>query len=372
MVKMDINYIRENEIHEKYILDQLGEKEKKAYEEFLQSSPEAQRELEQSKKLITGIRTAGSNSMRKEIEEQTTAIRNPKTDWSVMYKAAAVLFIFVLLPAIFYYQHEFADQHEITEQSVGEEYLQPPMTESEETPAAEEYLNAEDERHVYKDVPVEQAAKKEKRTLSGQKEDAPKILQPAVAKKAASGKSAITSQEERISAQMDNTKGAGSSSGISALDDIADNDLQGEMVVVETEKLDEVLSRTAASGAANRSKSDLPETAKVAAPSRSIGLDYIPPIRSFIFVNNNDSLLLNMNSTSTSLAYPDFLKINIKKERPGQINLNIFVSDQLHSSESADINVKWEKNDLITIDFSDKARYKIKLEETQKTAKRID
>jgi len=99
MVKMDIKYIRDNEIHEKYILNQLEENEKQEYEAFLESSPQAQQELEQSRKLIVGIRAAGPSSIRKEIEEQVGGLRNPKTDWSVMYKAAAVLFIFVLLPA---------------------------------------------------------------------------------------------------------------------------------------------------------------------------------------------------------------------------------------------------------------------------------
>ena len=63
------------------------------------------------------------------------------------------------------------------------------------------------------------------------------------------------------------------------------------------------------------------------------------------------------------------IKINVKKDSLDLTTLDIFISDQLHSLERKDINVEWQDEDIINIIFSDKASYKVILEENQKTAK---
>lgn len=100
---MDIKYIRENDIHEKYLLNQLSAEQIAAYEDFIKDNPEAFKEFEDTKNLLSGIRTIGKDTMRREIEEQVREIRHPKTDWTLLYKAAAVLFLFAILPAVVYY-----------------------------------------------------------------------------------------------------------------------------------------------------------------------------------------------------------------------------------------------------------------------------
>lgn len=372
---MDINYIRENEIHEKYILNQLDEKEKQAYEAFIESSPEAKQELEQTKKLIEGVRAVGSSAMRKEIEEQVAALRNPKTDWSTLYKAAAVLFIFVLLPAIFYYQHNFADQLEITEQLVTESFSEPQTIETKEKAQASEYVPEEEtDEDIFEDPEAKQSATEDERSSLIKIESSPKALEVSATGKAKyqNIQNEIVVDEKITTSKKDKSKGGSAVEGISIFNDLAGEALEGEVDVVgSAANLDEVLSRAAGSGADMQSKSDLPGAAKVAAPSRSIGMDYIPPKRSFTFINNNNTLILNLNRANLRNAFPDLIKINIKKDSVDQTTLDMFVSDQLHSFEREDINVEWEKEDHININFSDKAIYKVKLEEDQKTAQMI-
>lgn len=100
---MDLNYIRENDIHEKYLLNQLGSEEIADYEDFIKKNPTALQEYEETKKLLSGVRSIGHEAMRREIEEQVREIKNPQTDWSMLYRAAAVLFLFAILPAVVYY-----------------------------------------------------------------------------------------------------------------------------------------------------------------------------------------------------------------------------------------------------------------------------
>lgn len=102
---MNIDYIHENNLHEKYVLGQLDVEERGEYEAFLRNHPEAQTELEAVRRMIGAIRLAGHKRMKKEIGDQVAAINNRKTDWGLYYKLAAVLFLFVLLPSIIYIQN---------------------------------------------------------------------------------------------------------------------------------------------------------------------------------------------------------------------------------------------------------------------------
>ena len=361
---MDIKYIRENEIHEKYILNQLDEKEKIEYETFLESSSQAREELEQAKKLIAGIRANGTSHMRKEIEEQVADLRHPKTDWSIMYKAAAVLFIFVLLPAIFYYQHKFADQQEISEQ-ITKTYAEPQEVETKDKTATG--YGAEEE--VFEDEIVEQAEREKEKSTIAKKETTVKVSKLSETKKARaqSIQNVIDIDEEKTSLNKDETLGAGAVENISALDDLAGGTMEQEAAVLKSagDDLDEVLSRAAGSGVAKSSKSDLPGAARVATPSSSFGLNYVPPVRSYTFVNNNDSLVMNINKVNLRDAFPDFLKIKIETDSLNQIILDLFVSDQLHSVEKEEINMDWKKENFLHINFSDKATYEVKLEKNQ-------
>ena len=102
---MNSEYIKKNNLHEKYILGQLSSPEKNEYEAFIAENAEAREALEQERRLINGIRFAGASELKKEIQRQVETIRHPKTDWTLIYKAAAILLVFVLLPSVIYYEN---------------------------------------------------------------------------------------------------------------------------------------------------------------------------------------------------------------------------------------------------------------------------
>ncbi len=97
--------ILQNELHEKYILDQLDGSEKEKYELHLKECKDCQAELETQRVLISGIREAGLAEMKNEIKRQVeiSELNHPGMTWGRLSKIAAVLFIFVLTPGVIIY-----------------------------------------------------------------------------------------------------------------------------------------------------------------------------------------------------------------------------------------------------------------------------
>ena len=97
--------ILQNELHEKYILDQLDGSEKEKYELHLKECKDCQAELENQRTLISGIRAAGLAEMKNEIKRQVEIgeLNHPGMTWGRLSKIAAVLFIFVLTPGVIIY-----------------------------------------------------------------------------------------------------------------------------------------------------------------------------------------------------------------------------------------------------------------------------
>ncbi|MCH7753872.1 zf-HC2 domain-containing protein [candidate division KSB1 bacterium] len=97
--------ILQNELHEKYILDQLDGSEKEKYELHLKECKDCQAELKTQRTLISGIREAGVAEMKNEIKRQVEIgeLNHPGITWGRLSKIAAVLFIFVLTPGVIIY-----------------------------------------------------------------------------------------------------------------------------------------------------------------------------------------------------------------------------------------------------------------------------
>ena len=97
--------ILQNELHEKYILDQLDGSEKEKYELHLKECKDCQAELKTQRVLISGIRQAGLAEMKNEIKRQVeiSELNHPGMTWGRLSKIAAVLFIFVLSPGVIIY-----------------------------------------------------------------------------------------------------------------------------------------------------------------------------------------------------------------------------------------------------------------------------
>ena len=102
---MKCQNILQNELHEKYILDQLDGSEKEKYELHLKECKDCQAELKNQRVLISGIRAAGLAEMKNEIKRQVeiAELNHPGMTWGRLSKIAAVLFIFVLTPGVIIY-----------------------------------------------------------------------------------------------------------------------------------------------------------------------------------------------------------------------------------------------------------------------------
>ena len=104
---MDCKYIKQNDIHEKYLFDRLNETDKSEYLSHLKKCAECQSNLEVEKEMIASIRHIGKNEMKSEIAKQAAAIKSKeiKISWDMILKVAAIFFFLVITPAlVFYYQ----------------------------------------------------------------------------------------------------------------------------------------------------------------------------------------------------------------------------------------------------------------------------
>jgi len=142
---MNCAYILQNEIHEKYLLNKLTESEKHEYKKHLQKCHPCSESLEKERLLIAGIQATAKQNMKDEIKAQVEQLRSErvKVDWALMYKAAAVLVVLVLLPGVsWYYLH-----------------IESPF----EAVHKKEILSAEDPVPVVSDIEEEVAEPKEQR-----------------------------------------------------------------------------------------------------------------------------------------------------------------------------------------------------------------
>ncbi|MFQ5676167.1 MAG: hypothetical protein ACE5G1_09740 [bacterium] len=102
---MNCQVVLDNELHEKYLLDQLETAEKAAYEKHVKQCVVCGKELQALHTLIGGIRQAGQEEMKAEILRQADILELNRSgmNWGTIAKIAAVVLIFVLTPSVIYY-----------------------------------------------------------------------------------------------------------------------------------------------------------------------------------------------------------------------------------------------------------------------------
>ncbi len=107
---MDCRFILQNDIHEKFLLEKLSENDKRAYLYHLESCASCREEQERQRILIAGIRVASKQEMKAEIRRQVEdrSTTRSKFDRTILYKAAAVLFFFVITPGLIVYYWQSA------------------------------------------------------------------------------------------------------------------------------------------------------------------------------------------------------------------------------------------------------------------------
>jgi hypothetical protein len=123
---MDCKYILQNEIHEKYLRGLLEDSEKTEYEKHLQECTSCQKEQQNQRILIYGIRQIGRQEMKDEIRSQVkqSQMEKTKTDWPMFLKIAAVIFFIIITPSLFYYFQVIAPQHKAISPEIAEKVSQ--------------------------------------------------------------------------------------------------------------------------------------------------------------------------------------------------------------------------------------------------------
>jgi len=102
---MDCKYIEQNDFHEKYLLDRLGENEKAEYLSHLNSCKTCKNRLDSEKEIIGSVRHFGKSEMKSEIAKQVAEIksREKNISWDMILKVAAIFFFLVITPGLVYY-----------------------------------------------------------------------------------------------------------------------------------------------------------------------------------------------------------------------------------------------------------------------------
>lgn len=101
---MNCEIIQKNDLHEKYVLERMSDSEKLAYEQHLQSCAACRKQLQAQRWLISGIRETGRAEMKEEMRRQVASLdgAGKRVNWGMLARLAAVLFIVVLSPTVYY------------------------------------------------------------------------------------------------------------------------------------------------------------------------------------------------------------------------------------------------------------------------------
>lgn len=372
---MDIKYIRDNDIHEKYILNQLSDEEKQDYEEFLKSNAQARAEMEQERQLISGIRAAGKKTLRKEIMEQVQELHSPKTDWSLLYKAAAILFILVLVPAIIYYHNNIVPHESLNDElspGTTKEVLKKPANETgsgtantgifnrnkADTRKNQEAVTSEPDDQVkinsQKQKPAASQISEKQAGASKRKSETP--VSSAVKRSLRKEKSMQrTVQKKSVLSDMLNSTEAEEMSinGAGAQSEKKDN-LGGAAGLIPAP------SEVSPSSAADEHK-----------PLFDRDMDYVAPIKSFTFKDQDKTIILILHRASLTEHYPDVLKMTFSPESSKQDVIDLYVSDSLFLYQQQDLKMIFESENKIKFQFKDKVAYEMKADKNQKSALKV-
>ncbi len=101
---MDCNFILQNDIYEKYLLNYLSDADKVKFEQHLQDCKDCQKKLQRERNFIAGIQNIGREELKSEIRQQTEILETKKSipNWGLITKVAAVLVFAVFTTQIIY------------------------------------------------------------------------------------------------------------------------------------------------------------------------------------------------------------------------------------------------------------------------------
>ncbi|MCB0281610.1 MAG: hypothetical protein KDF60_03445 [Calditrichaeota bacterium] len=349
-MNMNINaeYIRKNDWPEKYLLGHLDTEQIKAYEKYLENDPQAREELEQERRMIEGIRTAGSHDMKREIQRQVASLRNPKTDWTFIYKAAAVLFVLVLVPSVIYYQNFTSSPAQAEKEQLLRHRDAPSPDFTEETrKEAPEYADDKDET-------IGTTVEKEKQSVQ-KRSDQPAVRQKKEAAQAATIKSDVSISPQQSIASGNAGAGRNSEPGISE----APPDILNEAEEYAPAELNDSQRRRASVRMEPKSLDAL----------KNMTLSQAEPQKVVQFNENGKELKILFIDDPAVRITADSLKLQTYGSEKS-IFIRLWLPRELFSASKEDVQAEISGTD-ITITFFKKHSFKFKSDPSEKFARKV-
>ncbi|KAA3612472.1 MAG: hypothetical protein DWQ03_14100 [Calditrichaeota bacterium] len=360
---MNLDYIHKNDIHEKYVLGKLTSKEKTAYEAFLKENKQAQKELQETLDLIEGLRETGTDSMRREIERQVEEIRSPKADWSIIYKAAAVLFIFVLLPSVIYFQLFDKPEELIAEKTTPAVYEEQMSEEEGDELIAQRVGGA-------KDKPVQESRKKIKKSEANElsKLEEPKRQRKSLQDLMVESEDDAIGETETANPQIAKLKKLPAEQitlGESA--DIAGSEISANKL--ESADLDNTLN--AAGGYASGS-SGMRSSAPLAKQKGLVSsVSKESALKNYSFKINKNDIRIMLSQNDSIRDFPKSFPVKVIEKNQNSLSLQLDVSNEIYLIKKDNILVTWNNKDSLLITFLNQFVYKVNLDSATPKAKKI-
>jgi hypothetical protein len=167
---MNCQIIKDNEYHEKYLLERLSQQELTEYKQHLKECEACRKELENQLLVIGSLREIGKKQMKDEIRRQVEKqkIEADRFNWNMVLKIAAVILFFVITPGMIYYYSTFSPAvekksdtaREIAFGETSEDVKEPSLS---EISSEKERVEAEKGR---RDTPSEETQDIEQETVS--------------------------------------------------------------------------------------------------------------------------------------------------------------------------------------------------------------
>jgi len=354
--------ILQNELHEKYLLDRMTDEEKKEYLGHLSSCINCRNEQERENQFIYGLRGAGVRQMKDEMHRQKVQAKSSarKYDWTLIFKAAAVLFIIVLLPGTIFYSDLF-DKAAAPEEELVLREIKLYTAEEKESDEFEDNLSAPaeagepeadfktaEETGTTASLSEKQPAEESRTALGAGRAAAPKKVQPKTAARSAEMRS--------LSA-----RGAG---GKSSTEAILEKPAKSEQK--ESEESLEMLLGAAESRSESRQAS-----IKSISKKQEYDIDGLMPeappqkYKMLNFKDGNRSITARIfplaDRTQKYKSQPEFRPVKIHLNNPDSVSFTMYLNDSAVFNMLDSLKLESRQQNIFYLKLDDRSGFEIDL-----------
>jgi hypothetical protein len=390
---MECKFINQNNIHERYLLDRLSDREKIEYLSHLNTCESCKDEMKSEKEFLGSVRHFGKDEMKFEIARQVAAIKSKQLDvsWDMILKVAAIFFFLVITPGLVYYYQtlepskvsELYDYEEFVGEQKESEKAEPTASEEEAQEKPEMNIKANRERKRVKDIVSSSRIK----STSGAAAE-PSIQSVGIAKPVKKSKDIVIekSSEDAISFEMEHPKPAAPKSSLPELRQYQKPTLVS-VQEAEYNRL-KVVSNKKISSASRSQEYDKTQTEQYSAngissvniaKSEQISLGKLSKNENYKldYRINNKIVVINLiplfekSDFYFQESYPDSFPVIIKHRDMVDLTMDWFVNSQIRNINPNEISLFFEEENSLNVNFLNEKFYKINLKSDSTVARII-